>query len=118
MTLPYCYYYLRVLYFANFCDSKNRKIKYCNRTNFRTRFNFVYFVLLAESTKFSGIRKPYTYACVSDTTFAVRKLTNARVRNFYAYENFCDYSARKNGVYIQVQSQTVFQFGTCIIVLY
>ena len=27
--VPYCYYYLRVLYFANFCDlEKNRKIKY------------------------------------------------------------------------------------------
>ena len=46
---------------------------YCNRTNFRTRFNFVYFVLLAESTKFSSIRKPYTYTSVSDTTVAVRK---------------------------------------------
>ena len=28
------------------------KCIYCNRRNFRTRFNFVYFVLLAESTKF------------------------------------------------------------------
>ena len=45
-----------------------RHFKYCNRTNFRTRFNFVYFVLLAESTKFSSIRKPYTYTSVSDTT--------------------------------------------------
>ena len=53
---------------------------YCNRTNFRTRFNFVYFVLFAESTKFSSIRKPYTYACVSDTTVAVRK--------FLAYESW------------------------------
>ena len=56
------------------------KQDYCNRTNFRTRFNFVYFVLLAESTKFSSIRKPYTYACVSDTTVAVRK--------FVAYERW------------------------------
>ena len=30
---------------------------YCNRRNFRTRFNFV---LSAESTKFSSIRKPCT----------------------------------------------------------
>ena len=72
--------------------------EYCNRTKFRTRFNFVYFVLLAGSTKFSSIRKPCTYTSVSDTTVAVtkissvRKLANARVRNFYAYENFCDYS--------------------------
>ena len=50
------------------------------RTNFRTRFSFVYFVLLAESTKFSSIRKPYTYACVSGTTVAVRK--------FLAYESW------------------------------
>ena len=53
---------------------------YCNRTKFRTRFNFVYFVLLAESTKFSSIRKPYTYTSVSDTTVAVRK--------FLAYESW------------------------------
>ena len=53
---------------------------YSNRTNFRTRFNFVYFVLLAESTKFSSIRKPYTYACVSDTKVAVWK--------FLAYESW------------------------------
>ena len=24
--------------------------------------------------------------------YSIRKLANARVRNFYAYENFCDYS--------------------------
>ena len=56
------------------------KSTYCNRTKFRTRFNFVYFVLLAESTKFSSIRKPYTYRSVSDTTVAVRK--------FLAYERW------------------------------
>ena len=55
-------------------------IRYCNRTKFRTRFNFVYFVLLAESTKFSSIREPYTYRSVSDTTVAVRK--------FLAYESW------------------------------
>ena len=43
------------------------------------RFNFVYFVLLAESTKFISIRKPYTYTSVSNTALAVRK--------FLAYEN-------------------------------
>ena len=75
-------------------------LRYCNRTNFRMRFNLVYFVPLAESTKFSSIRKPYTYTSVSDTTvavrkiYSVRKLANARVRNFYAYENFCDYSSQ------------------------
>ena len=59
---------------------ESSSLKYCNRTNFRTRFNFVYFVLLAESTKFSSIRKPYTYTSVSDTTVAVRK--------FLAYESW------------------------------
>ena len=45
----------------------------------KASFNFVYFVLLAESTEFSSIRKPYTYTSVSNTTVAVRK--------FLAYEN-------------------------------
>ena len=40
----------------------------------------MYFVLLAESTKFSSIRKPYTYTSVSDTTVIVRK--------FLAYESW------------------------------
>ena len=53
---------------------------YCNHTNFRTWFNFVCFVLLAESTKFSSIRKPFTCTSVSDTTVAVRK--------FLAYESW------------------------------
>ena len=52
---------------------------YCNRRNFCTRFNFVFFVLLAESTKFYSIRKTYTYTSVCDTTLAVRK--------FVAYES-------------------------------
>ena len=62
------------------CLQNERRRAYCNRTNFRTQFNFVYFVLWAESTKFNSIRKPYTYACVSDTTVAVRK--------FLAYESW------------------------------
>ena len=33
-------------------------IKYSNRRNFRTRFIFVFFVLFAESTKFSSTQKP------------------------------------------------------------
>ena len=53
------------------------------------RFNFV---LSAESTKFCSIGKPCTYNSVCDTILAVRKLTNARVRIFYVYENFCDHS--------------------------
>ena len=61
---------------------------YCNRTNFRTRFNFVYFVLLAESTKFSSIRKPCTYQCVSDTTVAVRKFLAYESRQTQEYEIF------------------------------
>ena len=66
-------------------QDKNRKLSfatlwYCNRRNFRTRFNFVYFVLLAESTKFSSIWKPCTYTSAWDTTVAVRK--------FVAYESW------------------------------
>ena len=52
---------------------------YCNRRNFRMRFNFVYFVLLAESTKISSIRKRCTYTSVCETALAVRK--------FIAYES-------------------------------
>ena len=62
---------------------------YCNRRNFRTQFNFVFFVLLAESTKFCCIWKPYMYTSICDTALAVRKFiacvrnsTNARVRIF------------------------------------
>ena len=53
---------------------------YCNRRNFCTRFNFVFFffVLLAEDTKFSSIRKPCMNTSVCDMT--------------PLYENFCDYS--------------------------
>ena len=64
----------------NFTHNLLFYFQYCNRTKFRTRFNFVYFVLLAGSTKFSGIRKPYAYTSVSDTTVAVRK--------FPAYESW------------------------------
>ena len=64
------------------------KRSYCNRTNFRTRFNFVYFVLLAESTKFSSIWKPYTYTSVSDTTVAVRKFLAYESRQTLEYEIF------------------------------
>ena len=63
-----------------FLGPKKAWLGYCNRTKFRTRFNFVYFILLAGSTKFSSIRKPYTYTSVSDTTVAVRK--------FLAYESW------------------------------
>ena len=63
-------------------------VSYCDRTNFRTRFNFVYFVLLAESTKYSSIRKPYTYTSVSDTTVAVRKFLAYESRQTLEYEIF------------------------------
>ena len=68
----------KTTFFTKFCDGSHI-LYYCNRTNFRTQFNFVYFILLAESTKFSSIRKPYTYTSVSDTTVAVQK--------FIAYES-------------------------------
>ena len=57
---------------------------YCNRTNFHTQFNFV----LAESTKFSSIRKPYTYTSASDTTVAVRKFLAYESRQTRQYEIF------------------------------
>ena len=60
-------------------------IGYYNRTNFRTWFNFV---LLAESTKFSSIRKPYTYTSVSDSAFAVRKFLAYESRQTQEYEIF------------------------------
>ena len=73
---------------------------YCNRRNFvRDLISYISY-FFAESTKFSSIRKPYTYTNVSYTTLrctkinSVRKFANARVRTFYAYEIFCDYSSR------------------------
>ena len=52
---------------------------YCKRRNFPARFNFVFSVLLAESTKFCSIRKPYKYKSVCDTALAVH--------TFIAYES-------------------------------
>ena len=42
------------------------KLFYCNRRNFRKRFSFVYFALLAENTK-----STCTYTSVSCTAVAV-----------------------------------------------
>ena len=53
-------------------DKEIGKGKYCHRRNFHARLNFVYFILLAESTKLSSIRKPCTHASVCDTALAVR----------------------------------------------
>ena len=45
-----------------------------NRRNFHMRFNFMYFILLAESMKFiSSIRNPCTYTSVCDTALTERK---------------------------------------------
>ena len=46
-------------------------IFYFTRRNFRTRFNFVYFVLFAERTKFSGIPKPCKRTSLCETTLVV-----------------------------------------------
>ena len=43
---------------------------------------------LAESTKFSSIRKPYTYTSVSDITVAVRKFLAYESRQALEYEIF------------------------------
>ena len=61
---------------------------YCKHRNFRTRFNFVYFVLLAESTKFSSIRKPCTYTSVRDTVLAVRKFIAYKSSRTLGFEIF------------------------------
>ena len=55
----------------------------CDHRDFHTRFNFVFFVLLAESMKFCGIRKPCTYTRVCDNGFVVQ--------NFIAYESPLEY---------------------------
>ena len=47
--------------------------EYCNCRNFRMRVNFVYFILLAESTKISSIQKPCSYTKICDTALEVRK---------------------------------------------
>ena len=59
--------------------TKKKKDTYCNRRNFRTRFNFVHFVLLAVSTKISSTRKLCACTGVCDTALEVRK--------FIAYES-------------------------------
>ena len=69
--------------------------RYCNRRNFHTRFDFAYFVLLAESTKvrnFSRIWKPCMYTSECDTALTERKFIAYKssrtkflqVRNFFA----------------------------------
>ena len=63
----------------NFTHNLLYYFQYCNRRKFRTQFNFVYFVLLAGSTKFSSIWKLCTHTSVCDITLAVRK--------FIAYES-------------------------------
>ena len=54
-------------------------MEYWNRRNFHTRFNFVFFGLLAECMKFCSIQKPCTHTSVCDTVLAVQK--------FMAYES-------------------------------
>ena len=61
---------------------------------------FVHDLISPDSMKFSSIRKPCTYNSVSlmrhyprsTKIYSVHKLANAGVRNFYASENFSDYS--------------------------
>ena len=76
--------------------------RYCNRRNFHTRFDFAYFVLLAESTKvrnFSRIRKPCMYTSECDTALTERKFIAYKSSRTLEYEiftgtkSFCDYSS-------------------------
>ena len=54
--------------------SVDNEMALCNRRKFYTRFNFVFFGILAKSTKFSSIRKLCTCTSVSDTALTARKL--------------------------------------------
>ena len=45
-----CLFILRLSY-----SHSNPKFIYCDRRHFRSRYKFVYFVFLAESTKFSSL---------------------------------------------------------------
>ena len=91
-----------------------RKLTYSNHRSFHTRFiKILIFILLAESTKFSSTRKPFTYTSVGDTTLAVcmgiysaQKFANAGVWDFYAYESYCDYRTSK----IRDKLQQSFKF--------
>ena len=61
----------------------------CYRRNFRMQFNFVFFALLAESTKFSSTLKPrIIYQCVCDTALAVRKFIPYESSRTLEYEIF------------------------------
>ena len=61
------------------------EMAYCNRRNFRTRFNFV---LSAESTKFNSMWKPCTYNSVCATFLAVQKFIAYDSSQTLEYEIF------------------------------
>ena len=65
-------------------------MEYCNRRNFRTRFHFVFFILLAESTKFCRIHKPYTCTGEFDTALEERKFIAHGRPQTLEYEIFKD----------------------------
>ena len=86
----------------NFKQRDYFSTRYCNRRNFHTRFDFAYFVLLAESTKvrnFSRIRKPCMYRSECDTALTERKFIAYKSSRTLEYEIFtgtklfCDYSS-------------------------
>ena len=64
-----------------------------------------YFILLAESSELVAYE---SHSCVpvfvtqplQYEIYNVRKFVNAKVRNFYLHENFCDYSIGKKIVII------------------
>ena len=70
---------------------------HCNRRHFRTRFNFVYFVLWLKVRNFVAYENhgTYTYYIITQGKWhrhcrtkmcSVRESANARVRSFYTYE--------------------------------
>ena len=108
LSLTVCIYFLlNPGYLAG--HNLRNGLRYCNRTNFRTRFNFVYFVLFTESTKFSSIRKPYTYACVSHTTVAVRKFLAYESRQTLEYEIFTRTKISAITVFENVSHDSIFE---------
>ena len=61
------------------CNGQHNRCTVIAQIFVRDLISYNYFIILAESTKFSSMRKPYTYTRVSDTALAARK--------FLAYEN-------------------------------
>ena len=79
------------------------------------QFNFVLFVLSAESTKFSSIRKPCTYNSVCDTVLAQKFIVYKSSRTL-EYEIFTRTKISAIAVYnfwISLSTTSLIHFKTC-----